>query len=107
VPPLKADKIDEYRTQVDDRWAIVDEHKKLVREVKLANFMQAVDFVNQVAVIAEAEGHHPNLMIHDYNRVTLELYTHKINGLHENDFILAAKIDKVVAEELYQGEGGA
>ena len=53
-------------------------------------------FVNRVAEIAEAEGHHPDIAIH-WNQVDLELYTHKIDGLHENDFILAAKIDAVQA----------
>lgn len=54
-----------------------------------------MNFVNGVAEIAESEGHHPNISI-NYNKVTLVLYTHAIDGLHENDFILAAKIDELV-----------
>lgn len=52
-------------------------------------------FVNKVAEIAEIEGHHPNIIIHDWNKVLLEIFTHSIKGLHENDFILAAKIDMI------------
>ncbi len=56
--------------------------------------MQAMDFVNKVADIAESEGHHPDLYIF-YNKVTVELWTHEVLGLSENDFILAAKIDGI------------
>ena len=54
-----------------------------------------MNFVNIVADIAETESHHPSILIHDWNKVKLELYTHKVNGLHENDFTLTAKIDNV------------
>lgn len=67
---------------------------KIIREFLFSDFAQAIAFVNKVAVIAESEGHHPNITIH-YNKVILELYTHSIGGLHENDFILAAKINQL------------
>jgi len=68
---------------------------KLVRAFEFKNFEKAISFVNAVAKIAEKENHHPDILIHSWNKVRLTLFTHKIQGLHENDFILAAKIDKL------------
>lgn len=65
---------------------------RLTREYKFKTFSEAIGFVNKVAAVCEKEGHHANFQIL-YNRVILEMYTHKIGGLHENDFIMAAKID--------------
>lgn len=65
---------------------------KLRREFKFKNFREAMRFVNKVADIAEAEGHHPNIKI-VYNKVQLDLFTHAVGGLSENDFIMASKID--------------
>lgn len=74
-------------------WRAID-NKKIEKEWKFKNFKEAVDFVNKVAEIAENEGHHPDIYIY-YNKVNLELSTHAVGGLSENDFILAAKIDKL------------
>ena len=68
---------------------------KIRRQFTFKDFMEAIAFVNKVAPIAEAEGHHPDIYIF-YNKVQLELYTHAVGGLSENDFIMAAKIDKLV-----------
>ena len=68
---------------------------EIVRKFKFGDFKQAMDFVNRVAEIAENEGHHPDIYVR-YNRVALTLSTHAIGGLSENDFILAAKIDRLV-----------
>jgi 4a-hydroxytetrahydrobiopterin dehydratase len=68
---------------------------QIEREFKFKNFRQAMDFVNEVADIAEEQGHHPDIYIY-YNRVRMTLSTHKIGGLSHNDFILAAKIDEQV-----------
>lgn len=73
-------------------WVLNSEATKISKEFKFIDFIGAINFVNLVADIAEEEGHHPNIKI-DYNKVTLELSTHAIGGLSENDFILAAKID--------------
>jgi len=75
-------------------WEVID-NKKLLREFKFKDFKGSMQFVIKVAEIAEAEGHHPDMCIF-YNVVQLELSTHAIKGLSENDFILAAKIDRVV-----------
>lgn len=65
---------------------------RISKEYKFKDFIGAINFVNKVAEIAEEEGHHPDIQIH-YNKVLLELFTHAIDGLSENDFIVAAKID--------------
>jgi 4a-hydroxytetrahydrobiopterin dehydratase len=64
----------------------------LEREFKFDDFRQALDFVNEVGELAEEQGHHPDIYL-SYGKVKIQLWTHKINGLHENDFIMAAKID--------------
>lgn len=73
-------------------WALSPEAENVSREFKFKNFMDAMEFVSQVADIAELEDHHPDIHIF-YNRVRLELSTHSIKGLSENDFIVAAKIN--------------
>jgi 4a-hydroxytetrahydrobiopterin dehydratase len=71
------------------------QEKSIVREFKFKDFRKAIAFINRVADVAEEEGHHPDIYIF-YNKVKLELSTHKIGGLSRNDFILAAKIDQLL-----------
>lgn len=66
---------------------------KISREFTFNNFKQALEFVNGVGEIAESEGHHPNILLHDYKKATITLYTHALKGLTENDYIVAAKIN--------------
>lgn len=68
---------------------------KLDREFRFKNFVKAIEFVNKLADVAEGEGHHPDIHIF-YNKVKIELYTHAIDGLSENDFIVAAKLNKLL-----------
>lgn len=72
---------------------------KLVRESKLKNFRKALQALNRIGEVAEQEGHHPDMALHSWNRIRIELYTHSIGGLSENDFILAAKIDPILESE--------
>ncbi len=74
-------------------WTLSD--KEIKRDFKFKDFRQAIAFANKLADIADAEDHHPDILI-SYSKVTLTLSTHKINGLSRNDFILAAKIDMLV-----------
>ena len=90
TPPLEAEKIQEYLKDVEG-WEVL-ENKLIKKTFKFKTFREAIDFVNQVANLAEKEGHHPDIHIR-YNRVTFELTTHTIKGLSENDFIIASKID--------------
>ena len=73
-----------------------EEDKKIWLEFKYKNFVQAVDFINRIADVAEYEDHHPDLYLYDYNHVRVELMTHAIKGLSRNDFIVAAKINDIV-----------
>ena len=73
-------------------WEIKD--GKVYKQFKFKDFVEAMQFVNKVAEIAEQEGHHPDISIR-WNKVDIELWTHAINGLSENDFIVAAKIDEI------------
>ena len=91
MPPLTPEEIATYHPQVPE-WKVVDNHS-IERDYKFKNFKEALAFVNQVGEIAEEENHHPNIFLHGWNKVKLSLYTHAIDGLSENDFILASKID--------------
>lgn len=74
-------------------WALSDDGDRIHKNWRVKNFMTAIDFFNRVAGLAEDEGHHPDLHLSGYRNVTIEIWTHAIGGLSENDFILAAKID--------------
>lgn len=76
-------------------WKLISNNKKIQKDFTFKNFVETIEFVNKVAEIAEEEGHHPDLFIHSYKKLRITLSTHAIGGLSENDFILAAKIDKL------------
>ncbi|HEX5000773.1 MAG TPA: 4a-hydroxytetrahydrobiopterin dehydratase [Terriglobia bacterium] len=92
VPPLTAAEITPLQAEVP-AWSVVDTHH-LSREFQFKNFKTALDFVNAVGAIAEEQGHHPDIYL-AWGKVRVEIWTHKINGLTESDFILAAKIDQI------------
>ena len=94
VPALKGDALRSYAGQVP-QWTVVAEHH-LERVFKFPDFRSALDFVNRIGEIAEAEGHHPDLEL-GWGRVGVKIFTHKIDGLAESDFILAAKLDALPA----------
>ncbi len=87
----------EYRPQVA-QWQIVEHEgvKRLERSFKFKNFAEALAFTNQVGELAEAEEHHPAILT-EWGRVRVTWWTHKIHGLHRNDFVMAAKTDKLYA----------
>jgi 4a-hydroxytetrahydrobiopterin dehydratase len=91
TPPFTEKQAKKYFFQVKG-WEL--EGKSIKKRFKFKDFAEAMKFVNKVAKIAEKEDHHPDILI-NYNRVKLELSTHAIGGLSENDFILAAKIDEI------------
>jgi 4a-hydroxytetrahydrobiopterin dehydratase len=94
VPPLEGTKIAELLPLVTGWEKITEDgYDKIRRKYKFKNFRKAMEFVNRVAAIAEEQGHHPDIYI-EWNVVILTLWTHAIKGLHENDFIVAAKIDQ-------------
>jgi 4a-hydroxytetrahydrobiopterin dehydratase len=90
VPPLSGAELRDLSRQVPG-WEVVDEHH-LKREFRFKNFREALDFVNRVGELAEEQTHHPDIDF-GWGRATVKIFTHKINGLTESDFILAAKVD--------------
>ena len=90
--PLDQAGIRKYAEAVPD-WNVTPD-PRLKRTFKFKDFKEAMEFVNRMAAVAEAEGHHPDFFVH-WNEVNVELWTHATGGLHMNDFIMAAKIDGV------------
>ena len=94
MKPLNQEQIDALMPEVPG-WTVSPDLKMISREMTFKDFVEGIIFINEVAHLAEEEGHHPNLKLHSYKKVLVELYTHAINGLSENDFILAAKINEI------------
>ncbi len=92
IPPFTKPQALRYLKQLKRGWKLLD--NKLEKEFKFKNFVQSMGFANEVALIAQAEDHHPEIKI-AYSKVEIRLWTHSVNGLTENDFILAAKIDNI------------
>ena len=93
VPPLEPAKVQELLGQLDQGWALNAEGH-IERQYEFKDFAEALAFVNAVGAIAETEGHHPDLFL-AWGRCKVEIWTHKIHGLTESDFYLAAKADRV------------
>jgi 4a-hydroxytetrahydrobiopterin dehydratase len=91
VPPLKGEEIKPLISQLEG-WAVVDGHH-LAKTYKFPDFVTALKFVNRVGEIAEKEWHHPDMYL-AWGKVRVEIWTHKINGLTESDFVFAAKTDQ-------------
>jgi len=94
TPALARERVKDLLRETPE-WGVDSEYKKIERVFTFKDFKEAMAFVNRMADIAEAEGHHPDIKI-NWNKVALSLSTHSIGGLSENDFILAAKINAVV-----------
>ncbi|MGQ4275971.1 4a-hydroxytetrahydrobiopterin dehydratase [Pseudidiomarina sp. E22-M8] len=99
APKVSDDELAELMREIPD-WTPVsrDGVMQLEREFKFKNFKQALAFTNKIGDIAEAEAHHPTLVT-EWGKVTVTWWTHSINGLHKNDFIMAARTDAAKAEE--------
>ena len=92
VPPLTAEQIAQLLPQVVG-WTAVDNHH-LVKDHRFRNFREALEFVDAVGAIADDQNHHPDIYL-AWGKVKIEIWTHKINGLTESDFIFAAKVDQI------------
>ena len=93
IPPLQGDALSALVSQLADGWSLVD-NQRIDKVFKFKNFREALDFTNAVGEIAETENHHPDIQL-GWGRVVISLSTHKVHGLTENDFVLAAKIDAI------------
>jgi 4a-hydroxytetrahydrobiopterin dehydratase len=93
VPPLKGDALNGFLSQLGHGWEIVKEHH-LEKTFAFPDFQTALEFTNKVGAIAEHEGHHPDIHL-AWGKCRVVIWTHKIDGLTESDFVLAAKIEKI------------
>ena len=95
VAPMSAEDAERHLAQVPD-WTLMDGGRRIERTWRFKSFAEAFELVKTVSALAEAEGHHPDITF-GWGYATVSLYTHKIDGLHENDFILAAKLDQAAS----------
>ena len=93
IPPLTPDEARRYHAQAAD-WELRDDSRRIERTFRLHNFGESLAFVGHIGELAESEGHHPDICF-GWGYVTVSLSTKKIKGLHENDFIMASKIDRL------------
>ena len=94
--PLNSDEISSLKKSIEGGWSIVDNHH-LLRQFKFRTFQEALEFTNRVGEIAENEGHHPVITV-GWGQADVKIFTHAIDGLSRNDFILAAKISAIVMQ---------
>ena len=92
--PLKGEQLQQLQRELGEGWQLVDEHH-IEKEFNFDSYLEGVNFVNEVAAIADEQNHHPEITL-SYGKVKVTLWTHKIGGLSENDFILAAKIEQSI-----------
>jgi 4a-hydroxytetrahydrobiopterin dehydratase len=95
VPSIKGQELVKLHQSIP-LWTVEEEHH-IRREFRFPDFKQALDFVNRVGALAEEQGHHPDILL-AWGRAQITLWTHKIDGLSESDFIMAAKIDRLHGE---------
>jgi 4a-hydroxytetrahydrobiopterin dehydratase len=104
VPPLKGKELDKLH-KVVPQWTVIDEHH-LAREFTFPDFAEALAFVNRVGAVAEEQGHHPDILL-AWGKAEITLWTHKVNGLTESDFIMAAKINRLLPNKKKKKKSGA
>ncbi len=95
IPPLKNGELEELERRLGGSWRTIDQHH-LEKEFSFKDFQEALAFTNQVGELAESQGHHPDIYL-AWGKVRLTIWTHKIDGLTESDFVLAAKVDEFPA----------
>lgn len=91
IPPLKGETLRKIHDELDQGWQVIKEHH-LEKEFQFKNFLEALNFTNKVGELAEQVGHHPDIYL-AWGKVKVTIWTHKIDGLSETDFIFAAKVD--------------
>jgi 4a-hydroxytetrahydrobiopterin dehydratase len=96
TPHLSDEEAAELAAEIDSGWEVVGGHEKVRRRVKTADFGESMAAAVRIGFVAEAEGHHPDLHVH-WGRLVVDLTTHAAKGLTRNDFVLAAKIDRILA----------
>ena len=94
LPPLKGQELVRLARELDGGWQVVEE-RQLEKEFRFEDFREALCFTNRIGELAEAQGHHPDIYL-AWGKVKLQIWTHKVNGLTESDFVLAAKADRLL-----------
>ena len=94
IPPLKGKELKALQNQLGNGWNVINEHH-LKKEWGFDDFESALNFTNKIGSLAEDQGHHPDIYL-AWGKVEIKIWTHKISGLTESDFILAAKIDRII-----------
>ena len=97
TPVLEPARVESLRRQLSPDWRVIDGHH-LQREISLKDFRQSIALANRIGEIAEGQNHHPDLLV-SWGKLGITLFTHAIGGLHENDFVLAARIDALLRSE--------
>ena len=95
VPPLEGEEVDKYYQQISSAWELNSDKNRLKRSVKFKNFCDPMAMANEIGKMADEQWHHPELSI-GYGHLEIEVWTHKIDGLVESDFIFAAKCDHII-----------
>jgi 4a-hydroxytetrahydrobiopterin dehydratase len=98
IPPLTREEAETHRRQTPE-WQLLHDPQRIERRFKFTDFAEAFAFVSKAADLAEQEGHHPDITV-GWGYASVLLYTHKIKGLHENDFIMAAKLDRILEGDM-------
>ena len=94
IPPLKGKELKALQNQLGNGWNVINEHH-LKKKWKFDDFESALNFTNKIGSLAEDQGHHPDIYL-AWGKIEIKIWTHKISGLTESDFILAAKIDRII-----------
>jgi 4a-hydroxytetrahydrobiopterin dehydratase len=94
IPPLKGKKLKALQDQLGNGWNVINEHH-LKKKWKFDDFESALNFTNKIGSLAEDQGHHPDIYL-AWGKIEIKMWTHKVSGLTESDFILAAKIDRII-----------
>ena len=97
VSKLSKEEVDGFLKELS-QWKLAGDNNAIYSDYLMKNFMAAIHFINEIAKVAEEERHHPDIHLSGYRKLKVEISTHAIGGLSENDFILAAKIDKLPRE---------
>ena len=95
IPPLTQEQAHQFLKQVDG-WQLIENDTKLKKRFKFLDFLSALSYVNEIGQLCEQEGHHADISF-GWGYVDVYFYTHKINGLQENDFVMAAKVDRLIS----------
>ncbi|MFW5853640.1 MAG: 4a-hydroxytetrahydrobiopterin dehydratase [Patescibacteria group bacterium] len=98
-PLLKEDQLKVYKSKLNPTWKLINDNQILNLETKVKDFQTALDVVNQIGKLAEEMDHHPDLHIHNWNNLSINLTSHKAGGLTDQDFILASKIDQLLKDK--------